>query len=237
MPGVRRQEGGDLALALLGLQRADAVDQPPAGLRARARRRRAACDCTAARPAMSLGLAAQSTSGWRRKVPVAEQGASSSTASKVRRSAQVAASAATISAARPVRARFSATRFSRGGRAVERGDLGARPRPAAGSCRRARRTGRARSRPAWTSSSRAGIAAAASCTHQRALGEARPGRRRRRAARCAGCRPAGPRPPARRPARRRAPGPSATGRWPAPAAITAAIARAASAPKAARQRA
>src|SRR5206468_12146163 len=66
---------------------------------------------SAARLGTSLGLAAHSTSGWRRKVPVAEQGASSSTASKLRVVFHSAPSAVTISAASPVRARFSDSRL------------------------------------------------------------------------------------------------------------------------------
>ncbi len=81
---------------------------------------------------MSLGLAPQSTSGWRRKVPVAEHGASRSTAANRRGSRQVSAGATAISAARPVRASVSRRRASLGAGAVERGDI---ERLAAASCK------------------------------------------------------------------------------------------------------
>ena len=92
--------------------------------------------------------AAQSTSGWRRKVPVAVQGASSSTASNWRGSSQALGVGGDglggEAGAREVLGHPLQPRR----RAVERRRPPRRPRPAAGSCRRARRRGRARSRRA-----------------------------------------------------------------------------------------
>ncbi len=130
--GCAGQEAGDLGLALLRLQRADAVDQPPAGLHPARRRRRAAWSAPRPGPATSPGRAAHSTSGWRRKVPVAEHGASSSTASNVRGRPRRPASAATISAARCPRAGQVLAHPPQAARPSGRRR---RPAPPAASCR------------------------------------------------------------------------------------------------------
>ena len=81
--GSGRRPSGQVGNALrpfLGLQRADRVDQPSAGPQHRA----AAASirsCPAASSATSRGRRRRGTSGWRRMVPVALHGASSSTAS------------------------------------------------------------------------------------------------------------------------------------------------------------
>ena len=76
----RRRPIAAMRRPLLRLQRADGVDQPAAG----AQHGRAAASsrsCSAANSATSRGRFSRATSGWRRMVPVALQGASSSTAS------------------------------------------------------------------------------------------------------------------------------------------------------------
>ena len=161
--------------------------------------------CSSASLAMSAGDFVQGTSGWRRTVPVEEQGASSSTASNS--SCRLVCRAyrpATISASRPSRSRLLAEPRQPVLRDVDRGDVGAGQRRAAPSCRRARRKDRRRACPATSPSSRAGRLAAASCTHH-APRQSRAARRpRRRAARRA---------PSRSAARcRRASRPSAPGR-------------------------
>ena len=100
---------------LLGLQRADGVDQHPAGLEH--------ADGGLEQPRLRLGQPghvgrrlAQGTSGWRRIVPVAVQGASSRTAANGAGGRHSSASATTISASivsRPrLRTRNSARRAS-----------------------------------------------------------------------------------------------------------------------------
>ena len=140
-PGSRAEQRRDLLLALLGLERAGAIDQRAAGLDQRRRRGRAAGAAAPASCARSASLLSQAMSGWRRIVPVDEQGASSSTASNGPPCHSVA-SAATISACRPSRARFS--RSARRAALAERSTAVtcAPAARAARSCRRARRRGR-----------------------------------------------------------------------------------------------
>ncbi len=78
---------------------------------------------SAAMRATSSGPLSRRMSGWRRMVPVAVQGASSSTTSKVRPGDQLDASASTTSASSRRRPRFARRRSSRCGRHIDRGHL------------------------------------------------------------------------------------------------------------------
>ena len=105
------------------------------------------------------------TSGWRRIAPVAVHGASSRTASTGCCGRQVSASAATASTGRPSRFKIGDQPVEPAGRAVDRGDLGAGIGELRGLAAR-RGAQSTTSRPATSPNSRAGSAAAASCTHQ-----------------------------------------------------------------------
>ena len=121
--------------------------------------------CASASRATSAGDLAQGTSGWRRMVPVAVQGASSSTASNGARGRHSSASATTISASSDSRPRLRTRNSARSG---ER-SIAVTLAPRAASCARlaARRGADVEHPPAPdVPSSRAGRAAAASCTHQ-----------------------------------------------------------------------
>ena len=162
-PTRQRRDLGSALLRLAASRRNRRGAPPGLTISAAARSSRS---WAAASAATSSGRFCHSTSGWRRMVPVALQGASSSTASagpsgRQRRRRR-----------RPARPRAAAargwlrTRSQALGRAVDGGHARARARRAARSCRPARRRDRSppcrRHRP----SSRAGSAAAASCTHQ-----------------------------------------------------------------------
>ena len=144
--------------------------------------------CSAASAAMSASRFSQGMSGWRRMVPVEEQGASSRTASNGP-ARHCVTSAATISAVRSRRARLLRSRSSRAG-ARSTATTWA---PAAASCAvlppgAAQRS--ATVSPRTSPNSRAGSAAAASCTHQAPSAIARQLRRPARA-RCARTEPVG----------------------------------------------
>ena len=115
------------------------------------------------RPTSSSSFS-QAMSGWRRSVPVPEQGASSRIASNGSEAVHLLASAVMSSAARPARARFSPTRTMR------RAEISTAVTfaPAAQSCivlppGAAQRS--ATRLPAMSPSRRTGKVAAASCTH------------------------------------------------------------------------
>jgi hypothetical protein len=162
-PGVALQGRFQLCLAFLGQQRAGAEHQPPAGFqqvqRAVDQLRLQVGQRGRSDPSLTKGR-----SGWRRIVPVAEQGASSSTASKGR--------GRPSAAHRPPRSRPSA-RCAPGSRATapaRAGDVERRDRrPGGRHLQRLAARGCAQvqhplARP--DASRRAGRAAAASCTHQ-----------------------------------------------------------------------
>ena len=111
-------------------------------------------------------------SGWRRSVPVPEQGASSRMASNCSVGVHLLASAVTSSAEKPARVRFSPSRV------IRRSEMSTAVTcaPAAQSCRvlppgAAHRS--ATRLPVMSPSRRAGRVAAASCTHQ--VPSAKPG--------------------------------------------------------------
>ena len=126
-----------------------------------------------ARTAMSRSRLRWSTSGWRRMVPVAEQGASSRTASRGAGGCHSAASAWMIWAVRRRRARFSARRARRrSSRSTAKTVAPAAASWAAFPPGAAQRS--AMVSPGWAAEERAGMAAAASCTQN--LPSAKPGR-------------------------------------------------------------
>ncbi len=79
--GVVRKKRCDLPVALGLEHRTGAVQQAPAGLEQRPQRLQQSCDCSAASCATSISRRSQRTSGWRRTMPEAVQGASSKMAS------------------------------------------------------------------------------------------------------------------------------------------------------------
>ena len=151
-------------VAFLGLERAGAIDERAAGLERIRTRRRAGGAAAPRAPRYRFSRLSQGMSGWRRIVPVDEQGASTRTASNGPPRHSVA-SAATISAVRPSRCEVLLHPFEPLGSAVDRGDL----RAGGGELRglaAGRRAEIGDARPLTSPSSRAGNAAAASCTHQ-----------------------------------------------------------------------
>ena len=76
---VSGKEAAHLRLALLGLERTDAIDQAPARRRPARRPRPAALPAPRPGRRYLAGRTFHKASGWRRKVPVAEHGASSRT--------------------------------------------------------------------------------------------------------------------------------------------------------------
>ena len=94
---MAREEGRDLRLALLRLERAGAIDEHARPASPARRRGRASSPAAPRASAMSSGCFSQGMSGWRRIVPVAEQGASSSTASNFSAGSHSRRSAATSS--------------------------------------------------------------------------------------------------------------------------------------------
>ena len=110
--GLRRSSAAICVFALLGLQRAGAIDDRAARLGQRDRAVDQVGSAAWPRLTMSPGRLVQATSGWRRMVPVALQGASSSAASNGGAS-KVSALATTSSASSCSRARLTARRFSR----------------------------------------------------------------------------------------------------------------------------
>ena len=186
----RRGRRGEKARELLLALRRAAASRPrrpaarPARASSQARASSVACSATSvagSRPPRRCGR-----SGWRRMVPLAEQGASSRIASNGAAGAQPSASAATTSCGEAGTGEIVA-QPAEPRRRRRRAPSPRRRRPrAAASCRPARRRGRARAAPASGPRSRAGSAAAASCTHHAPLvvagqgGDLRAGRRSRR---------------------------------------------------------
>ena len=164
--GRRRARARSRCGAFLRLQRAAGVDQDAAGLEHARPRPRAAGAAAPPCASTSAGVLCQAMSGWRRIVPVAVQGASSSTAPTGARRAPVErvgdhdlgvepeAREVACAGARPA-CRDSSTAVTSA--------------PAAASCAVLPPGAAHRSitaRPPTSPSRRAGRAAAASCTHQ-----------------------------------------------------------------------
>ena len=153
------------ARAFLRLQRADGIDQPAARPQHGGRRR------PAAGPARRRGrrhragasdAARRDGGGWCRWRCTARPAAPRRTA----RRAATAAASACDQRRRPGRSRrrFSRSRASRAGIALDGHDVAPRPPRAARSCRRGRRRDRRSARPAAARAGAPGSAAAASCT-------------------------------------------------------------------------
>ena len=160
---VRRQQPSDLHLPLLGLQAAPAVDQPSArGEPALARASSRACRSSSG--ARSRAAFRCSTSGWRRAVPVAEQGESSRIASKRPSGSQVERVGDYQLGASPCAPDFAPP--ARGGARRCRARSRARPSAASWSVLPPGAAHRSSTRsPGAAASRRAGRLAARSCTH------------------------------------------------------------------------
>ena len=120
--------------------------------------------CRPASAAMSASRLSQGMSGWRRMVPVDEQGASSSTASNG--SGLPVGDVGRDGLGRECRAGRDSRAAARAGGERSTAVTRRRRRRAARSCRPAPRRDRRPLLPRTSPSSRAGSAAAASCTHQ-----------------------------------------------------------------------
>ena len=209
--GAALEERAGLGLALLGLQRADAVDEPSAGAHAvggGVEQPR----CRSASLAMSAGREAQSTSGL--PPEGAGRGAGRVEQDRVEPARDRPRSRRRRPPPRPegrcarARRRGGARRSAR---AVDRGDRGRPRRRAAGSCRPAQRRGRARPRPVGRRADGPGWrprrpAPTSGPPQTPAI------RRSRRAARCAASHRAAAPPPARGRGRRRRRDRAASGR-------------------------